>query len=217
VGEQGARLAGVWAIVVAAGSGSRFGRLKQFEPLAGRQVLDWSMDAARSVAAGVVLVVPPAAPMEDPRADAVVVGGATRAASVRAGLDAVPEDAEVIVVHDAARPLAPSRLYRAVVDAIVPGVDAAVPGLPVSDTVKQVAGDRVVSTPDRSQLVVAQTPQAFRAAVLRSAHSSGGEATDDAALVEVAGGAVAVVPGDRRNIKLTEPSDLLVMEAMLGR
>jgi 2-C-methyl-D-erythritol 4-phosphate cytidylyltransferase len=87
----------------------------------------------------------------------------------------------------------------------------------VSDTVKQVAGDRVVSTPDRSQLVVAQTPQAFRAAVLRSAHSSGGEATDDAALVEVAGGAVAVVPGDRRNIKLTEPSDLLVMEAMLGR
>jgi 2-C-methyl-D-erythritol 4-phosphate cytidylyltransferase len=153
--------------------------------------------------------------MEDRRADAVVVGGATRAASVRAGLDAVPDDAEVIVVHDAARPLARSSLYRAVVDAIVPGVDAAVPGLPVTDTVKQVAGDRVVSTPDRSQLVVVQTPQAFRAACLRTAHRSGGDATDDAALVEAAGGTVAVVPGDPRNIKLTEPSDLLVMEALL--
>jgi 2-C-methyl-D-erythritol 4-phosphate cytidylyltransferase len=215
VGEQGARIAGVWAIVVAAGSGSRFGRLKQFEPLAGRQVLDWSMDAARSVVEGVVLVVPPGAPTEDRRADGVVVGGATRAASVRAGLDAVPEDAEVIVVHDAARPLAPSGLYRAVVDAIVPGVDAAVPGLPVTETVKQVAGDRVISTPDRGQLVVAQTPQAFRASRLRSAHRSGGEATDDAALVEAAGGTVAVVPGDPRNIKLTEPSDLHVMEALL--
>lgn len=215
MGEPGARRAGVWAIVVAAGSGSRFGGLKQFEPLAGRQVLDWSMDAARSVAEGVVLVVPDPARVEDRRADAVVMGGSTRTASVRAGLDAVPDEAEVIVVHDAARPLAGVDLYRAVVDAVVPGVDAAVPGLPVTETVKQVAGDRVESTLDRSRLVVVQTPQAFRAGGLRSAHRSGGEATDDAALVEAAGGAVAVVPGDRRNIKLTEPSDLVVLEALL--
>jgi 2-C-methyl-D-erythritol 4-phosphate cytidylyltransferase len=200
---------------VAAGSSSRFGRLKQFEFLAGRQVLDWSMEAARSVAAGVVLVVPGPARGKDREADVVVAGGSTRAASVRAGLDAVPDDAEVIVVHDAARPLAGADLFRAVVDALVPGVDAAIPGLPVAETVKQVADGRVVSTLDRSELVAVQTPQAFRAAGLRSAHGTGGEATDDAALVEAAGGTVVVVPGDRRNVKLTEASDLVVLEALL--
>jgi 2-C-methyl-D-erythritol 4-phosphate cytidylyltransferase len=214
VGERATR-AGVWAIVVAAGSASRFGRLKQFESLAGRQVIDWSLDAARSVAAGVVLVVPDRARAEDRGADVVVTGGSTRAASVRAGLDAVPADAEVVVVHDAARPLAGAELFRAVVEELVPGVDAAVPGVPIAETVKQVADGRVVSTLDRSELVAVQTPQAFRADGLRSAHRTGGDATDDAALVESAGGTVAVVPGDPRNIKLTEASDLVVLEALL--
>jgi 2-C-methyl-D-erythritol 4-phosphate cytidylyltransferase len=204
-----------WAIVVAAGSATRFGRLKQFESLAGRQVIDWSLDAARSVTAGVVLVVPDRARTEARGADVVVTGGSTRAASVRAGLDAVPADAEVIVVHDAARPLAGADLFRAVVEALAPGVDAAVPGVPIAETVKQVADGRVVSTLDRSDLVAVQTPQAFRADGLRSAHRTGGEATDDAALVEAAGGTVAVVPGDPRNIKLTEVSDLVVLEALL--
>jgi 2-C-methyl-D-erythritol 4-phosphate cytidylyltransferase len=204
-----------WAIVVAAGSATRFGRLKQFESLAGRQVIDWSLDAARSVTAGVVLVVPDRARTEARGADVVVTGGSTRAASVRAGIDAVPADAEVIVVHDAARPLAGADLFRAVVEALAPGVDAAVPGVPIAETVKQVADGRVVSTLDRSELVAVQTPQAFRAAGLRSAHRTGGEATDDAALVEAAGGTVAVVPGDPRNIKLTEVSDLVVLEALL--
>jgi 2-C-methyl-D-erythritol 4-phosphate cytidylyltransferase len=200
---------------VAAGSSSRFGRLKQFETLGGRQVLDWSMEAARSVAAGVVLVVPGPAPAEARGADVVVAGGSTRAESVRAGLDAVPGDAEVLVVHDAARPLAGADLFKAVVEALAPGVDAAVPGLPVAETVKQVAEGRVVSTLDRSELVAVQTPQAFRAGELRSAHQTGGEATDDAGLVEAAGGTVVVVPGDPRNIKLTKPSDLVVLEALL--
>jgi 2-C-methyl-D-erythritol 4-phosphate cytidylyltransferase len=215
VGKRGTRRPGVWVIVVAAGSSSRFGRLKQFESLAGRQVLDWSMEAARSVAEGVVLVVPGPARGNDRGADVVVAGGSTRAASVRAGLDAVPGDAGVVVVHDAARPLAGAGLFGAVVDALVPGVDAAVPGLAVAETVKQVADGRVVSTLDRSELVAVQTPQAFRAAGLRSAHGGGGEATDDAALVEAAGGTVVVVPGDPRNVKLTEPSDLVVLEALL--
>jgi 2-C-methyl-D-erythritol 4-phosphate cytidylyltransferase len=200
---------------VAAGSASRFGRLKQFESLAGRQVIDWSLDAARSVAAGVVLVVPDRARSADRGADVVVAGGSTRAASVRAGLDAVPADAEVVVVHDAARPLAGADLFRAVVEALVPGVDAAVPGVPIAETVKQVADGRVVSTLDRSELIAVQTPQAFWADGLRSAHGTGGDATDDAALVESAGGTVAVVPGDPRNIKLTEASDLVVLEALL--
>jgi 2-C-methyl-D-erythritol 4-phosphate cytidylyltransferase len=214
VDERGTR-AEAWAIVVAAGSATRFGRLKQFESLAGRRVIDWSLDAARSVTAGVVLVVPDRARTEARGADVVVTGGSTRAASVRAGLDAVPADAEVIVVHDAARPLAGADLFRAVVEALAPGVDAAVPGVPIAETVKQVADGRVVSTLDRSELVAVQTPQAFRAAGLRSAHRTGGEATDDAALVEAAGGTVAVVPGDPRNIKLTEVSDLVVLEALL--
>ena len=173
------------------------------------------MEAARSVAAGVVLVVRGPARAEDCGADVVVAGGSTRAASVRAGLDAVPADAEVIVVHDAARPLGGVELFRAVVEALVPGVDGAIPGLPLAETVKQVADGRVVSTLDRSELVTVQTPQAFRASGLRSAHRTGGEATDDAALVEAAGGTVVVVPGDPRNIKLTEPSDLVVLEALL--
>jgi 2-C-methyl-D-erythritol 4-phosphate cytidylyltransferase len=215
VGERGTRRVGVWAIIVAAGSASRFGRLKQFEPLAGRQVIEWSMEAARSVAAGVVLVVPDRAGAQDRGADVVVTGGSTRAASVRSGLDAVPSDAEVVVVHDAARPLAGAHLFRAVVEALVPGVDAVVPGLPVVDTVKQVAGGRVVSTLDRNELVTVQTPQAFRASGLRFAHQTGREATDDAAVVEAAGGTVVVVPGDRRNLKLTEVSDLVVLEALL--
>lgn len=209
------RRAGVWAVVVAAGSATRFGRLKQFESLAGRQVLDWSTEAARSVAAGVVLVVPDPTRVEDRGADVVVTGGSTRAASVRAGLNAVPNDAEVVVVHDAARPLAGADLFRAVVKALVPGVDAAVPGLPVADTVKHVVDDRVISTLDRSELVAVQTPQAFRAGGLRSAHRTGDEATDDAALIESAGGTVVIVPGDPRNIKLTAPSDLVVLEALL--
>lgn len=215
MGEASTGLTEVWAVVVAAGSSSRFGRLKQFESLGGRQVLDWSIEAARSVAAGVVLVVPDHSQVEPFGADVVVCGGSTRAASVRAGLGALPDGAEVVVIHDAARPLAGTVLFHAVVGALVPGVDGAVPALPVAETVKQVAGDRVVSTLDRGQLVAVQTPQAFRLGRLRAAHQSGGEATDDAALVEAVGGTVVVVPGDPRNLKLTEPSDLVVAEALL--
>src|SRR5947209_20315852 len=105
----------VWAVVVAAGSGSRYGGPKQFDALRGRRVLDWSVDAARSVADGVVLVTPDGAP--EPGADVVVTGGATRSESVRAGLAAVPDAADVIVVHDAARPGASAALFAAVVEA----------------------------------------------------------------------------------------------------
>ncbi|HEX2119643.1 MAG TPA: 2-C-methyl-D-erythritol 4-phosphate cytidylyltransferase [Acidimicrobiales bacterium] len=199
----------IWAIVVAAGTGTRFGGQKQFEDLEGRRVVDWALVASRSVADGVVLVVP-ADHVEDgsPAADAVVAGGATRSASVRAGLAAVPEDAEVVVVHDAARPFAAPALFEAVVAAIRDGADGAVPGVPLADTVKRVAGSQVVATLDRDELVAVQTPQAFTAAALRRAHTRAGEATDDAALVEAAGGRVVVVPGDPANTKITLRSDL---------
>jgi 2-C-methyl-D-erythritol 4-phosphate cytidylyltransferase len=198
----------VWAILVAAGAATRFGRPKQYEPLGDRRVLDWSLDACRAACDGVVLVVP-AERVDDPeKADVVVAGGATRSDSVGAGLAGVPDDAEVIVVHDAARPRATPALFAAVVDAVRRGADGAVPGVPVTDTVKRVDGARVVETLDRSALVAVQTPQAFRADTLRRVHAGGGEATDDAALVEAAGGTVVVVSGEPDNRKITHPGDL---------
>jgi 2-C-methyl-D-erythritol 4-phosphate cytidylyltransferase len=132
----------VWVVVVAAGSGRRFGAPKHFAPLGGRALVQWAVDAARPVADGVVLVLPADADGDAiAGVDAVVTGGATRAASVRAGLAAVPESAEVIVVHDGARPLASPALFRAVVDAVAGGADAAVPAVAVADTLKQVVGD----------------------------------------------------------------------------
>jgi 2-C-methyl-D-erythritol 4-phosphate cytidylyltransferase len=200
--------------VVAAGSGARFGARKQYQLLHGRRVVDVSLDAARtlvgSAADGLVVVVPQdraGEPMAG--ADVVVAGGLTRSDSVRAGLEAVPDAAAVIVVHDAARPLASPALFAAVVAALdADGVDGAVPGLPVTDTVKRVRGGEVVATLDRAELVAVQTPQAFRADILRKAHASGLDATDDAALVELAGGRVVIVPGEPTNVKITTSADL---------
>ncbi|MDA8269623.1 MAG: 2-C-methyl-D-erythritol 4-phosphate cytidylyltransferase [Actinomycetota bacterium] len=235
----------VWTVVVAGGAGTRFGSHKQFEALGGRSLVAWALSAARSVSDGVVLVVPagvleagtgmldagtdvPDAGTDGPDghragvdggADVVVCGGATRAESVRAGLAAVPASAGVVVVHDAARPLATPALFRAVVEAVRrPGGPAgAVPGVPVHDTVKRVAGGLVAATVDRQDLVAVQTPQAFRADVLRRAHAGGGDATDDAGLVEALGLDVAIVPGDPRNRKVTTPEDLVVAGALLAR
>jgi 2-C-methyl-D-erythritol 4-phosphate cytidylyltransferase len=198
----------VWVIVVAAGSGTRFGAPKQYEVLGDRRVLDWSLDAARAVADGVVLVVPADDVDRAEPADRVVAGGATRSASVRAGLDAVPADAAIVVVHDAARPSAGVDLFHAVIDAVRAGADGALPGLAVVDTVKRVRDSVVVETVERSELVTVQTPQAFRAGVLRAAHAGGGDASDDGALVEAAGGRVVVVPGQPDNLKITGPDDL---------
>jgi 2-C-methyl-D-erythritol 4-phosphate cytidylyltransferase len=196
----------VWTIVVAGGSGTRFGRPKQYEPLGGRRVLDWSVDAARAASDGVVVVVPAA----DAEREGGVPGGRTRAESVRAGLAHVPGEATIVCVHDAARPFATAGLFAAVVAAVRHGADGAVPGLPVTDTIKIVDTDSgaVVATPPRDVLVAVQTPQAFRAGVLRTAHVDQGEGTDDAALVEARGGRVVVVPGEPSNRKVTVAADL---------
>lgn len=203
----------VWTVVLAGGRGARFGGAKQYVELAGRRVLDWSVAAARSVSDGVVVVVPPhdvADRVEG--ADAVVAGGDTRAGSVRCGLAAVPADAEIVLVHDAARPAASPALFRTVVDAVLGGAPAVVPGVPVADTLRRRSGGTV----DRDELVAVQTPQGFRADVLRAAHAGGGEATDDAGLVEAAGAPVAVVPGEATNRKLTQPDDRIALEATLA-
>ena len=214
-------MAQVWSVVVAGGSGQRFGRLKQFALLADRPVVEWAVAACRDSSSGVVLVLPPGAAAgaedRDYGADVVVGGGATRTESVRHGVAAVPETAEVIVVHDAARPLASEDLFRAVIDAVTAGgAGGAVPGVPVSDTIKVVDGSQwVTATLDRAALVAVQTPQAFDAALLRRAHANGTEATDDAALVEALGATVRVVPGDPHNLKITTPADLELAEHLL--
>jgi 2-C-methyl-D-erythritol 4-phosphate cytidylyltransferase len=134
---------------------------------------------------------------------------------VRAGLGAVPDDTDMVVVHDAARPLASRALFDDVIAAVRAGADAAVPAIPVADTVKRVDGARVIGTVARDDLVVVQTPQAFRAGALRDAHARGGDATDDAALVEEAGGRVVVVAGERHNLKITDPDDVRIATALL--
>jgi len=195
----------VWTIVVAGGSGTRFGGPKQYETLGDKRVLDWSVAAARAASAGVVVVVPAV----DAEREGGVAGGATRSDSVRAGLAHVPPDASVVCVHDAARPFASAEVFQRVIAAITDGADAAIPGVPVVDTIKQIDADgTVVHTPLRAALSAVQTPQAFRATTLRAAHATGADATDDAALVEAAGGRVVVVAGDAANRKITDPDDL---------
>ena len=119
------------------------------------------------------------------------------------------------MVHDAARPLAALGLWRAVIDAVVAGAAGAIPGVAVTDTLKRVSDGVVVETVERDHLVAVQTPQAFRASSLRAAHAGAGEATDDAALIEAAGGQVVVVAGDPNNLKLTTPSDLALARSVL--
>lgn len=207
-----------WTIIVAAGSGSRFGGAvpKQFIEVAGRRIVDWSVRVAASVSDGVVVVLPPSgdypdlAPCETAEIR-TVPGGNSRSASVRAGLTAVPEDAKVVLVHDAARPLASRAVFERVIAAVADGADGVIPVVPVVDTLRHVDGEPV----DRSQLVAVQTPQGFRREALERAHSGDEVATDDANLVTAAGGQVVTVPGDRWNLKVTDPTDDLVAAVLL--
>ena len=172
---------------------------------------------------GIVVVAPPE--WEEPailvaeqigasKVAACVTGGATRSASVRLGLDEVPPHASVVLVHDAARPLLPPELVPRLLEALAEGVDGAVPGLPVNDTVKRVQDGVVLETPARDELVAVQTPQAFVASVLRAA--AAGEGSDCASLVEAHGGRVTVVPGDDRLLKVTTRADLQRVESLLA-
>jgi 2-C-methyl-D-erythritol 4-phosphate cytidylyltransferase len=206
-----------WAIVVAAGSGARFGGAKQFREIGATRLVDRSVEQATRSCDGVVVVLPRGVDWDGPPVAAAVAGGATRAASVRAGLAAVPDGTEIVVVHDAARPLASAALFDAVIAAVEAGADGAVPGLAIADTIKRVAGDQVLETVPRDELVTVQTPQAFRAGCLRAAHADGADGTDDAALVESLGGTVVVVAGEPTNMKVTGPGDVALIEALLAR
>jgi 2-C-methyl-D-erythritol 4-phosphate cytidylyltransferase len=221
----------VAAVVPAAGLGQRLGSdgPKAMHLLGGEPML---VHSVRTLAAGpvdlVVVAAPPGQRAEvlallagaHPGAELTVVdGGPTRSDSVRLALAALPASVQVVLVHDAARPLVPGALVAAVVAAVEGGADAVVPGLPVTDTVKQVDGaEVVVATVDRSALRAVQTPQGFRREVLDTAYAGpeSGSATDDAGHVERAGGVVVVVPGAEEAFKVTRPLDLVLAEAVLA-
>jgi 2-C-methyl-D-erythritol 4-phosphate cytidylyltransferase len=214
------------ALLVAAGTGERlgYGRPKALVPVAGRPMLEWSVAALRSLAevGQVVVALPPAALAAAPAGVVAVPGGAVRSGSVRAALAAAEED-DVVIVHDAARPLAEPALFRRALAALrETGADAVVAAVPVSDTIKEVEADgrTVARTLKRDLLWAVQTPQVFRRdaldAALRDASDELlGAATDDAWLVERRGGAVAVVEGSHDNLKVTTPLDLRVAEMIL--
>jgi len=219
----------VWALLVAAGSGERLGeeRPKAFARLGELPLLAESLrrlDESPWVDA-IVVAVP--AEWEEPaillaeeisasKVTACVTGGATRAESVRAALAEVPDDALVVLVHDAARPFVSDAVVERVLAPLSEGWEAVVPGLPLADTIKRVEGDLVVETVDRTGLVAVQTPQAFLLATLRAAHEGQiADATDCAALVEARGVRVKVVPGDAKLLKVTSPADLELVGAWL--
>lgn len=216
VSEQRADPTGVWTVVVAGGSGSRFGAPKQFLGLGGRRVIDRAIAAAAGHSEGVVTVLPADVDLGyTEAADTPVVtvaGGDTRSASVRNGLAAVPDTADVVLVHDAARPLTPDDVFRRVIAAVRAGADAVVPVLEVTDSLRHRADGAV----DRGEFAAVQTPQGFPAAGLRAAHATGADATDDATLVEITGGTVTMVDGDRAAMKLTTPLDLQIAELLLA-
>ncbi len=197
-------------------------------PLAGEPLLVHALRrAAASDVVDVVVVVAPAGACDEVRSllqpvvpDVLVVpGGAERQDSVRAGLRALPADVDVVLVHDAARCLTPPDVFALVVAAVRAGAAGVVPVLPVADTVKRVAGQTVLETLDRSELVAVQTPQGFSADVLRTVHEAavpGSAVTDDAGMLEALGHGVRTVPGHERAFKVTRPIDLLLAQALLS-
>jgi 2-C-methyl-D-erythritol 4-phosphate cytidylyltransferase len=218
----------VAAVLAAAGSGERLGadRPKAFVRLGDRPLLAESLERleASEWVEAIVIAAPPE--WEEPaillaeelgcgKVSACVTGGATRAQSVWRALAEVADDAGVVLVHDAARPLLQDEVIERVLAPLGEGWDGAVPALTVPDTIKRVRGDEVVETLDRSELRAVQTPQAFVAPVLRDAYAGPIDASDCASLVEARGGRVKVVAGDPRLLKITDAADLERVAALL--
>jgi 2-C-methyl-D-erythritol 4-phosphate cytidylyltransferase len=220
----------VWAVLAAAGRGERLGsdRPKAFARLGGRPLLAESLERLENSdwIDRIVIAAPP--DWEEPsilvaeeivatKVHSVVTGGASRSESVRLALEVVPDDAAVVLVHDAARPLLPEEVTERVLAPLSEGWDAVVPAVPLADTVKRVEGDRVVETVPREDLVAVQTPQAFVAAVLRRAVAADVDsATDCSSLVEAQGGRVKWVEGDPRLLKVTDADDLALVESWVA-
>lgn len=216
----------VAAIIVAAGTGRRFGTAKQFALLAGRPVVDWAIEtlARHSQINELIIVLPDesrAAEIKSrwPKVKAIVKGGEQRQDSVSRGLEAVSPEMEIVLVHDGVRPLVTAELISRIIEAA--GKEgAAVPAVPIEDTVKMIDGEFIAGTINREQLVRVQTPQGFRKNLLQraicQAKKEGYYASDEASLIERMGGRVKIVPGDTKNIKITTPQDLRVAEVWIN-
>lgn len=212
-------MSSVAAVVLAAGRGDRFGAAKQFEELVpGLRLVDVAVKAARTISGTVVLVLPPDHDWHGVPVSRVVAGGATRSDSVRAGLEVLSDDAAVVVLHDAAHPLAPQGLFGQLVEAVRNGADAAVPFFPVPEVVKRQGDDGTLTTVGRDGLGLAQMPMAFSADGLRKAHGASppGSAWEDSMLLEMAGMRVVAVAGSNRNLHVVTAADLEVAR-MLAR
>ena len=203
-----------WAVVLAGGSGRRFGGLKQFADVGGRRAVDRVVTAVRPVVDGVVLVLPAGLDWDGPAVDHVAVAGPTRAQSVRAGLALVPAPADIVVVHDAAHPLVREQLFEAVIAAVRGGADGAVCVLPMTQVVERVEDGLVVQVLPKHDQVLGQSPTAFRAEVLRRAHADDPEAVEDVGLVVSRGGRVATVPGDPLNLHVTTAEESVMACAL---
>ena len=223
-------MTGVWAVLAAAGRGERLGAdyPKAFAKLRDRPLLAESLERLESSEWIEWIVVVAPEEWEEPaillaeelgagKVTACIPGGRTRADSVRAGVAEVAEDAAVILVHDAARPLLPVEVIERVLTPLAEGWHGVVPALPLADTVKRGLEGRVVETIDRSDLYAVQTPQAFVAPVFRRALATGSAAESDcAAFVEAGGGRVRIVDGDARLVKVTTAADLTLVESLLA-
>jgi 2-C-methyl-D-erythritol 4-phosphate cytidylyltransferase len=219
----------VWAILAAAGSGERLGldRPKAFASLNDRPLIAEPLERldGSDWIEGIVVAAPPE--WEEPcilvaeevaagKVAETVTGGESRSESVRTALAEIPEEATIVLVHDAARPVVPEEVIERLITALGDGWDGAVPVLPITDTVKRVDGEAVAETLDRDGLVTVQTPQAFVAPVLREALAGDvSGAPDCASLVEARGGRVRAVEGDQRLLKVTVPRDLEVVAGWL--
>ena len=211
------------AIIAAAGSGERFGATlpKALITLGNRTLIEHAVAALAPIASEIVICAPAGYEKQIQElvgADiTVVTGGTTRSDSVRAGIAALTGNNKYVLVHDAARALASTQLAKNVLAALEKGEVAVIPGLELIDTVKSVdAGGHVTSTPDRAGLRRVQTPQGFDLEILKKAHSSGANATDDGALVEAIGHKVLIINGEDRALKITTPADLATALSTLG-
>lgn len=204
----------VWAIVLAGGTGARFGRLKQLAELSGSRLVDHTVGAARRTCDRVALVLPAGVEWDGEPVDALAVGGDHQSESLRSGLGAVPGDAGILVLADPAHPLAADRLFTDAIAAVRAGADGAVPVVPMLEVVQRVVDGVVVETLPKQDTVITQSPQAFRADVLRAAHAGAPRPVENSGMLAALGHRVVTVPGDPANLHVATAEDLAVVRRL---
>ncbi len=204
----------VWSVVLAAGVARRFGRPKQFERIGGVRLVDRTVNAARQACDRIALVLPAGWGWDGPPVDALAVGGEHQSDSLRAALAVIPDAAEIIVVADPAHPLAGPELFARVIGAVRAGADGAVAVLPVLEVIQRVVDGRVVDTLPKHDLVITQSPHAFRADVLRAVHVDRPRPVENSGLLVERGYRVDVVPGDPANLHVTTPEELAMLDRL---